>query len=288
MAQSRYGNNRYGNNRSNGSSYRSGNNYRSGNSYRSSGPEYPLNVNMFGVLGGVFITSNPDYNEYNAKKNYVDYGGGLIYDYRCEFSENAAFELITSPMLASCKTSYTQEGESKMKVTLPMDLRFYLGFSQLKLYLGGGLQYNFIWSTRDVDNGYSYGNRRNYNSYSSTESETSANQLSGNANVGLCVLGLQSRIHFLLGTKFHFPIINHAEGTEYSQTGSRIDFSKDKTSVVATGGFCFELSPKKSVLMVNYDYPLGNSQQTTVETGNSRNFFESHSQSITMSLMFVL
>lgn len=267
-----YSNNRYG----------IRNLYESYTRKGSAEPTYPLSCNMIGFFGGLLITSNPDMSGYNTKKNYLDYGGGLVYDYRYEFSENSAYEIIGSGMLASCKTSHTDDGESKMKVTFPLECRFYLGFSQLKLYVGAGLQYNFIWSIKETDgyNGYSY--------YSDTEeSTTGAHQLSGNGSVGLCVLGLQSRFHFLVGTKFHFPIINNAEGTEYSN-GSKIDFSKDKTSVAATAGLSYELVRRKSLLMLNYDYPLGNNMQSSVERGESRSFFEQHSQSVTLNLMFIL
>ena len=260
-----------------------GNYNRYRNSYQSNDPEYPFSCNMIGGFAGLFITSNPDMSAYNTKKSYLDYGGGMVYDYRYEQSENMAFEVIASGMLASCNTSHTEEGESKMKVTFPLEGRFYIGFSQLKLYFGAGLQYNFIWSLKDTNeyDGY-YG----YN-YDSEESGTGAHQLSGNGSVGFCILGLQSRFHFLIGTKFHFPIINNAEGTEYSN-GSKIDFSKDKTNIIATAGVTCELVKRKSLLMLNYDYPLGNSAQTSVETNGSRSFFEQHSQSFTLNLMFIL
>ena len=263
--------------------YSSRNSYGSYKSRGSGMPSYPLSCNMFGVFGGIFLTSNPDMSGYNTKKNYTDYGGGLVYDYRYEFNENSAYEIIGSGMLASCKTSHTEDGESKMKVTFPLECRFYLGFSQLKLYLGGGLQYNFIWSLKDKDG---YNNRSSYYS-DSEESSTGAHQLSGNGSVGLCVLGLQSRFHFLIGTKFHFPIINNAEGTE-NANGNKIDFSKDKTSVAATAGLSYELVRRSCLLMLNYDYPLGNNIQTSVEKGESRSFFEQHSQSITLNIMFIL
>ena len=105
---------------------------------------------------------------------------------------------------------------------------------------------------------------------------------------------MQSSFHILLGTKFHFPIINNAEGVEYSN-GSRFDFSKDKTSITATLGlsYCFGRDrksrlPKPPVLMLNYDYPLGATKETSVESVDKRNFFETHSQSLTLSLLFSL
>lgn len=250
---------------------------RSSRSSRSNTPEYPLSSNMMGFFGGVFLTSNPDMSGYDTKKSYTDYGGGLIYDYRYEWSEAAAYEILTSCMLASCNTSHTEQGESKMKVTWPLETRFYLGCSQLKLYFGAGLQYNFIWSWRDNGNDGYYGN-------SSQDEGTSANQLSANLGAGFCLLGLQSKVHFLIGTKFHFPIVNNAEGTEYSN-GNKIDFSKDRESMVLTGGVSLDVS-RSCVMMANYDYPLGNSAQTSVNNGESLSFFEQHSQSITFSIMY--
>lgn len=254
-----------------------GSNYRSQNNRRNS--DYPLSCNMLGFVGGIFLTSNPDMSGYDTKKSYTDFGGGMVYDYRKEFTENSAFEFLMSGMLASCKTSRTEEGEDKLKVTFPAELRFYLGTSYLKLYVGAGLQYNFIWSLKSTNNNH-YGS-------SNLDSDTGAHQLSGNGSVGLCILGLSSRIHFLVGTKFHFPIINNAEGVEYSN-GSKIDFSKDKTSIAATAGFSVDVVRRKCVWMTNFDYPLGNSMQTTVSTGDKRNFFERKSMSLTTSLLFVL
>lgn len=240
---------------------------------------------MIGLFGGVFLTSNPDMRGYDTKKNYIDGGGGLVYDFRHEWSENFSWEFIASGMIASCNTSHTEEGEDKIKVTFPLEIRFYGGADFLKFYLGGGLQYNFIWATKDTDE-YGYDPYWGYYNTTDSEDKTSAHQLSGNVNVGLCLLGSKSPIHLLLGTKFHFPIINNAEGTGYSN-GSRIDFSKDKTNVALTGSFSWNMS-KRTVLMLNYDYALGKSSQTEVTTGESRNFFQQHTQSLTMNLMFVL
>ena len=48
---------------------------------------YPMKAHMFGIVGGVFLTSNPDMSAYDTKKNYVDGGGGLVYDYRNDGSD---------------------------------------------------------------------------------------------------------------------------------------------------------------------------------------------------------
>lgn len=254
-----------------------GNNSGSSSSRRNT--DYPLSCNMLGFVGGVFLTSNPDMSGYDTRKSYTDYGGGMVYDYRKEYTKNSAFEFLMSGMLASCKTSRTEEGEDKLKVTFPAEFRFYLGTSYLKLYVGAGLQYNFIWSLKSTSKDY-------YRS-SNLDSDTGAHQLSGNGSVGLCILGLSSRVHFLVGTKFHFPIINNAEGVEYSN-GSRIDFSKDKTSIAATVGVSYDVVKRKCVWMTNFDYPLGNSMQTSVSTEDKRNFFERKSMSLTTILLFVL
>ncbi len=272
-SSSYYGNSYYGN--SYGSNSRS--NSRSGGGNRGGGSkeiEYPLKCNMIGLVGGVFITSNPDMSGYDTKKNYVDGGGGMVYDHRHEFSEYGAYEVILSGMMSSCKTSRSEDGETKMKVILPIETRFYVGFSQLKMYLGGGFQYNFIWSSK----------RDGYGNYQ--DEDASAQQLSANMGVGLCVLGLSSKVHFLLGTKFHFPLVNNAEGVEYSES-DKIDFSKDKTSIVATGGMSFDIG-QSCVVMLNYDYPLGNTAMTTIDTGETRSFFQRKSQSFTLNLMIRL
>lgn len=253
---------------------------------------YPLKSNMFGVMGGVFLTSNPDMSGYDVKKSYVDGGGGFVYDYRNDVTENYTFEIISSLMLSSCSTSKTEDGEDKLKVIFPLEGRWYLGNKDFKIFIGAGLQYNFIWSLKSVETEGHYDSYYDpyygyyWDEYHQGESDvdmgTGAHQLSGNGSIGFSILGMDFPVHFLLGAKFHFPIINNAEGVEYSKSG-RIDFSKDKTCVTATGGVSFNLG-EKCVMMLNYDYPLGGNKQTEVDG----NFFEMHSQSITMSLMWRL
>ncbi len=238
---------------------------------------YPIKSNMFGIMGGVFLTSNPEMDGYNTKKNYVDGGGGFVYDYRNEVNENYSFELITSVMLASCSTSTTEEGESKLKFYWPIEARWYIGNEDFKFFVGAGIQWNFIWALKESEE-YNY-----YGDYD-LESHASAHQLSGNGSIGISLFGMSSPVHLILGAKFHFPIVNNAEGVEYSE-GSKIDFSKDKTCVSATAGVAFNLG-RTTTLMLNYDCPLGNNMQTSVETGDSRNFFQRRSQSLTGSLMW--
>lgn len=260
---------------------------------------------MKGVVFGTFITSNPDITGYNVKKNYVDWGGGFVLNYRKDFNESATFEWLFSPLISSCKTSVKEDGETKLKFTFPIEHRFYLGNRDFKAFLGFGLQYNFIYSikSKEKHNTYSYGYYDwfgNYYGYEydlgSTkefEEKTMAHQLSGNGSVGVSFLGPKYPIHFILGAKFHFPIINNAEGVGYSE-GSRFDLSKDKTSIAATVGVTVNLGGQDSrtgyyrppVLMLNYDYPLGSTKETAVTGKDTRSFFESHSQSITMSLLF--
>lgn len=257
---------------------------------------YPMKAHMFGIVGGVFLTSNPDMSGYDTKKNYVDGGGGFVYDYRNDVSKNYTFEVLTSLMATSCSTSRTEEGQSKMKFILPIEMRWYVGTTDFKFFIGAGLQYNFIYSFKKTENdGYSYGYYDywgNYYQYNyggggyDYEEDTGAHQLSGNGSIGFSILGMQSPVHILLGAKFHFPIINNAEGIEYSNSG-RFDFSKDKTSITATAGLSFNLG-KKCIMMLNYDYPLGATKETSVEYDDKRNFFETHSQSITMSFLWNL
>lgn len=262
------------------------------------GSRYPMKGNMLGFVGGLFLTSNPDMSGYDTKKNYIDGGGGLVYDYRNDVNENYTFEVLTSLMLSSCSTSQTEEGQSKMKFILPLDLRWYVGTADFKFFLGAGLQYNFIYSFKKVETGgYYYDYWGNYYSDSGYdyEEDTGAHQLSGNGAIGFSIFGMRSPVHILLGTKFHFPIINNAEGVEYSNDG-RFDFSKDKTSITANFGISFSLGGKDKttgmyespMLMINYDYPLGSTKETSVEYADKRNFFETHSQSLTMSLLFSL
>lgn len=268
---------------------------------------YPMKANMFGIVGGLFLTSNPDMSGYDTKKKYTDYGGGFVFDYRNDVNKNYTFEFLTSLMMTSCNTSKTEDGQSKMKFILPLETRFYVGTTDFKFYIGAGLQYNFIYSFKETEkdnyNTYGYydwyGYYHYYDYYSGTttdyEEDTGAHQLSGNGSVGFSVFGMRSPVHALIGAKFHFPIINNAEGIEYSKAG-RFDFSKDKTSITANFGLSFSLGGKDSrsgaykppMLMLNYDYPLGSTKETMLENANKRNFFETHSQSLTMSILWKL
>ena len=101
---------------------------------------------MRGVVFGTFITSNPDMSGFDVKKSYVDWGGGFVLNYRHDFNESATFEWLFSPLVSSCKTSVREEGETKLKLTFPIEHRFYLGNRDFKAFLGFGLQYNFIYS----------------------------------------------------------------------------------------------------------------------------------------------
>lgn len=249
---------------------------------------------MWGFVGGIFLTSNPDMSGYDVKKNYFDYGGGLVFDYRKDSdSGNFTFEWMFSPTITSCNTSTTEEGQSKMKFIFPFEHRFYVGVENFKFFLGVGFQYNFIYSYKETEHdNYYYGYYSYYGGASTeVEEDTGAHQFSGNGSLGISVLGSDYPVHFLLGTKFHFPIINNAEGVEYSN-GSRFDLSKDKTSITATLGISINLGGKERgkyktpILMINYDYPLGATKETSVSNQVSRSFFEAHSQSLTMSLLF--
>lgn len=230
---------------------------------------------MVGVITGGFFTNNPELTWYNHAKNYFDAGIGAVYDYKCDIDEMYGFEIISSLMFATCSTAEQYNGDSKTKVTLPVEGRFYMGIEDFKVYLGAGLQYNFIWTINEGDPRYN-------NENSETTWSSSANQLSANGSVGFNILGKEHPVHFLLGTKFHFPIVNNGEGRQYKEFGT-IDFTKDKTCISATAGVAVDLG-SRSVLMLNYDYPLGSNKMTEYYG----NFFEMKSQNITMSLMWRL
>lgn len=196
-------------------------------------------------------------------------------------------------MFTSCKPSKSADDDIKMKMILPFEMRFYFGTTDFKFFLGAGLQYNFIYTGKyEVSSGYSYGYydywgnyyQYNYGGSKKYKETTSAHQLSGNGSAGFSILGMQYKVHILLGVKFHFPIVNNAEGVEYSN-GGRFDFSKDKTSIAATAGLSFNCG-ERCVIMLNYDYPLGATKQNSFESVDKRNFFQTHSQSITMSIMW--
>ena len=234
--------------------------------------DYPLKSHLLGFMGGAFITSNPELGITGTKKNYLDWGGGIVYDYRNEVTENYSFEYVLSAMLTSAKTSYVSEEESKCKVIIPMETRWYLGSKDFKVYLGVGLQYNFLWT---VD----WGDKDDMGT-------TGAHQLGGNGSLGVTFFGIDKKVHLLVGAKVHVPIINNSEGIEYSNS-TVIDFSKDKTCVSATAGISFDLG-RSCVWMFNYDYPLGSNMQVEVGTEDNRNFFERRSQSLTTSFLFRL
>lgn len=69
------------------------------------------------------------------------------------------------------------------------------------------------------------------------------------------------------------------------ESKGRLDFPKDKTSIAATAGLSFNCG-ERCVIMLNYDYPLGATKQNSFESVDKRNFFQTHSQSITMSIMW--
>lgn len=265
---------------------------------------YPTKANILGMVGGLFLTSNPDATDYykstyDLESNYVDYGGGIVYSFRKDKSKNFTTELIFSPMVMSCNTMYKEDDELKMKFIFPLEMRWYLGTYYFKIFIGTGLQYNFIYSyqSEDVDDYSSttyydyYGNSYTYNYYNGTTTEVNdeakAHQMSGNVALGFSI-NFGQHVHLLLGTKYHFPIINNAEGIEYSK-GAKIDFSKDKTSMTATIGPSFSFGKRNGfIMMFNYDLPLGSTKETSILVDDKLNFFQTHSQNLTMSLMWVL
>lgn len=248
--------------------------------------KYPTKANILGMVGGLFLTSNPDATDYykstyDLESNYVDGGGGIVYSFRKDKSKNFTTEIIFSPMVMSCNTMYKEDDELKMKFIFPLEFRWYLGNYYFKIFIGTGVQYNFIYTYQSEETSY-YG-------YTYTESvdEAKAHQMSGNAALGFS-FNFGKRVHLLVGTKYHFPIINNAEGIEYSK-GAKIDFSKDKTSMTATIGPSFSFGERNGfIMMFNYDLPLGSTKETSILVDDKLNFFQTHSQNLTMSLMWVL
>lgn len=267
---------------------------------------YSCKAHLLGMVGGVFLTSNPDMtdyykNTYDFESYYIDGGGGIVYGFRKDKSKHYTFELLFSPMVMSCRTSHREEDELKMKFIFPYEMRWYLGANGFKIFIGTGLQYNFVYSykSEEVDN-YSqtsyydyYSNTYyTYNYYNGTSTEVDddarAHQLSGNVALGFSLFPSNGVFHLMLATKYHLPIINNAEGIEYSK-GAKIDFSKDKTSMTATIGPAFAIGKKRGfIIMINYDLPLGSTKETSLQIDDKLNFFQTHSQNLTLSLMWAI
>lgn len=248
---------------------------------------YPRTANLFGIMGGLSLTSNPEMMGYDVKKNYVDGGGGFVYIHKNDVSENYTYEIISSLMLSSCSTSRTESGEDKLKVILPLEGRWSYGSKKVRGYCTAGCQYNFIWSLKSVESDGYYYYDPYYDPYYGPQSDVDmsagAHQLSGNVGAGMYFLGAE-HLHILVGAKYHFPIINNAEGIEYSDN-DRIDFSKDKSCLLATASLSYDLGNSGCVIMLNYDLPLGGGNKETEIKGS---FFEMNSQSVFLSLLWSL
>lgn len=256
---------------------------------------------MLGLIGGAAFTSNPPaLQKLTDKSHYVDGNGGFTYLYHNKVTDGYAFEWQWSFIGSSVNTLDKADNETKVKFIMPLDFRWFLGnYEKLQMYLGAGFQYNTVWlftSGESSENTY-------YDPWWGvyyTESEQgegswkwTVNQFSFNGAIGLKVPfwkvymkedRQKHKLHsFILGLKVHFPIVNSSE--YHGNENSSVDLSKDKVNVSVTGGLSFGFKNGNAVKF-DIDYPLGGSNKYIVNDGGHSTFFNTHSWSVSMTLLF--
>ncbi len=220
-------------------------------------------VHQFGFVGTTSRTSNPNPPVEGSRRAYTDFGLGAVYNLHDYVTPQFAVELITNISVASVKYLPAKEsGSDRLKFVFPVDVRACLGPSEdFQTYVGGGLQWSALGE--------------------------SIHQFSGNAAAGFNILGPQRyMVHFNIGAKFHFPIAGNEQGfTEPSQI---VDMTRDKACVVLSGNVTVDLDRRKRALvMLGYEYPLGNPKSTYAD-GTVDNRFFSQTQMLALSLLFHL
>ncbi len=205
-------------------------------------------VHQAGAVAAMNITSVPNTE---GQQTFRDLGVGAVYDLHYYATKQIALEAITSFMYTPARylrTAVPQGNKANpWKTILPIDGRVYLGPSEdFQMYIGAGLQWNMLVMPND----------------SQPSTRRTTHQLSGNSVVGLTFLGPQRyMVHFTLGAKFHFPIINNsafkANDSQLSDL-TTTDLSRDRDCVTIGGGITFDLDRhKRMAAMINYEYPLG-------------------------------
>ena len=247
---------------------------------------------LFGILGGVAFTSNPPaLQKLTDKSHYVDGNGGLTYLFHNQVSDGYAFEWQMSFIGSSVSMLDHADNETKVKFIMPIDFRWFLGNPTISAYIGAGLQYNTVWlfTSGDEYTDTYYDPWWGYYYTETTQGEDqwdwTVNQLSTNLAVGFKIgMGENRQHNLILGTKIHFPIINNSE--HHGNENSYVDLSKDKVNVSLTGGISFGFNDQKGAFKIDCEYPLGGSNKYVVNDGGHSTFFNTHSWSLSATLLF--
>lgn len=256
---------------------------------------------LLGVLGGVAFTSNPPaLQKLTDKSHYVDGNGGITYLYHNKVTDGYAFEWQLSLIGSSVNALESAENETKVKLIIPLDFRWFLGhYQKIQAYFGFGLQYNTVLlhtSGEDYDNTYYdpwWGVYYKERVQGEDRLDFTVNQLSTNIAVGFKVPFWRMwmseeaehiKMHnIILGLKGHFPIINASE--YHGDENSSVDLSRDKINLSITGGISFGFK-KGGAIKIDAEYPLGGSNKYTINDGGHSTFFNTHSWSLSATLLF--
>ena len=249
---------------------------------------------LIGVMGGVALTSNPPaLQKYTGKANYVDGNGGLTYLYHNQVNNWYAFEWQLSMVFSSVNTLTKSEDESKCKFIMPLDFRWFLGSPVISAYCGAGIQYNTVWV-------FSTGEGHTHSYYDpywgvvweedipgEDKWDWTINQLSANLAFGLKIgFGntdtVFKRHAFILGTKFHFPLVNASE--KHGNDDKSVDLSRDRTNVSLTGAVSIDAG-KGWTFKLDYELPCGGNNTYVINDGGHSTFLNSRSQSLPLTIL---
>lgn len=246
-----------------------------------------------------FSSNPPAIQSMSGKSHFVDGNGGFCYLYHNQVTNGYAFETQFS-MLWGSANALKEEGATKVKFIVPLDFRWFLGTQTISAYLGAGLQYNCIWRfTEGEGHSHTYYDPwwgGYYDEYVEGEEQWdwTVNQLSANLALGFKVgfwnsedydPGKGKRVYFkrhafILGTKVHLPIVNNGESH-----GDDIDLSRDKVGVSITGALSLGLS-NSCTMKLDYEYPLGGSNKYKLNDGGHATWFNTNTQSFSLTLLF--
>ena len=196
--------------------------------------------------------------------------------------------------------------ETKVKWSFPIDFRCFLGSDKVSAYFGAGLQYSTVWNfvsskgdsytSTYYDPWWNVYYNETYSGEDDFKWKWTANQLGANLAVGV-KLGLFTAdaqdpqtgyytdykpLNVILGTKFHFPIINNGE--KHGDGDNYVDLSRDKTVVSLTAGLSYNWPG--GALKIDYEYPLGGTNKYALYDGGHGTFFNTQSQSLSATLLF--
>mgnify|MGYP000035950657 FL=1 len=258
---------------------------------------------LIGLIGGMSFTSNPPaMQSMTGKSHFVDGNGGWCYLYHNQVTDGYAFETQFSMLWASTNP-LKEDGASKCKFIVPLDFRWFLGTQTISAYLGAGLQYSTVWRfTKGEGHTHTYydpwwGVAWDEEVEGEEKWDWTVNQLSTNLALGFKVgfwngdaydPGKQKWVDFkrhalIIGTKVHLPIINASE--EHGSGDNSVDLSRDKVGVSLTGALSFGFT-NSFTLKLDYEYPLGGSNKYKLNDGGHATWFNTNTQSMSVTLLF--